>query len=82
MGPILRCFRRGRRRSACRRVVEEAAIWLGDEGMKTARSITDTPLKALPRSEVEQAKDDTLAEDAFGGDFEGHQIWAFQPFAA
>ena len=73
---------------ACRQVVKEAAIWaatheiwLGDKGLQDAQSVTDPPLKTLPRNEVEEAEEDSLAAEAFGEDLEGHQIWAFQPLA-
>ena len=48
--------------------------------MKDAQSITDTPLKALPRSEDEEAEGDSLAEEVFGGALKGHDL-GLQPLA-
>ena len=42
-------------------------------------SITDPPLRALSLSQKDQAEQETLGAEPFGGDLCGHQAWAFQP---
>ena len=66
--------RRDRYPHARRRDVKEATIWaatheiwLGMEG-DDAMSTTDPHLKALPRSEEDEAEEDTLGAEPFGGD--------------
>ena len=44
--------------------------------------MTDQPFGCLPKSEEEDeeeaGEEDTLGAEPFGGDINGHHVWAFQ----